>query len=180
MKVWIPSLLYTSKNFKEFTEFKEFVQENEIQIIIDLREREPWFTDKIKNVEVIHKYIKPGETLLDVGRAIKDKHITMKKFCQKIVYEYLLDKKMAVLIICNDGFHTAGYIALVCRYWYYLQKGEVTSHDFIKENREKDFRSCKSKYQVEQAGAIAEYARKIVGWKGFSSNQAKPTGLSLV
>jgi hypothetical protein len=167
MKTWIPSLLFSSRPFKNFEDFKEFVDENDIGLIVDLREKDPWYKTKIE-VEIIHRYIKPGETILDVGRNIKDKHVTMKKFCQKIVIEFLLTKKTPTLIICNDGFQTAGYIALACRYWYQLQKGEInTKEDFIKENAKTDFRSCKSKYQVEQAKAIAEHARGIVRWNGF-------------
>jgi hypothetical protein len=174
MKTWIPSLLFSSRPFKEFEDFTEFIKENEIQVIVDLRERDPWYRKKNlqtkdgEDVEIIHLYIKPGETILDVGRNIKDKHATMKKFCQKIVIDFLLTKKLPTLIICNDGFQTAGYIALVCRFWYYLQKGDLKEEDFIKENAKTDFRSCKSKYQIEQAKAIAEHARGIVRWNGFS------------
>lgn len=166
MKTWIPALLFSSKPLRDFKEFKEFIEENEIGLIVDLREKEPWYKKKF-DLDVLHLYIKPGETHLDIGRAIKDKHITMKKFCQKITCDYLLAKKTPTLIICNDGYHTAGYIALVCRYWYHLQKGDDVPRDFIKENREKDFRSCKTKYQVEQANEIAEYARKMVKWAKY-------------
>lgn len=171
MKTWIPGLLFSSRPLK-FEEFAEFLDDYRIGLIVDFRERDPWYREKFsKNIEIIHLWIKPNEVILDVGRALKDKHTQMKKFCQKIVLDFLVEKQTPVLFICNDGFVSSGYLALVCRYWYFLHKGEgEEKKDFIKENKEKekDFRSCKSKPQIEQVLEIAKYAREISRWFGFN------------
>jgi hypothetical protein len=166
MKVWIDSLLFTAR-----TPLKaEYLKIIDPFLILDLRkrtERSHWYEGTIKTCECISLEIESGKCYYDTGRAVKDKHATIKKICRKMV-NYLKEKK-AVLIVCYDGVSASGYLAMIVKWWYQCLMGQVSKDvDYILEaRRANDFDSAKSKEQREQMVQIKEEALGIMRWEGF-------------
>ena len=166
MKVWIDSLLFTSR-----TPLKaEYLKIIDPFLILDLRkrtERSHWYEGTIKTCECVSLEIEGGKAHYDTGRAVKDKHTTIKRLCKKMI-DYLREKK-AVLIVCYDGVSASGYLAMIVKWWYQCTLGEVSKDlDYVKEARKaNDFDSAKSKEQIEQMKVVKEKALKIMRWEGF-------------
>ncbi len=116
--------------------------------------------------------IETGKSYLDTGRAVKDKHATIKRTCQQLVE--MIKGGSSVLIVCYDGMSTSGYLAMIVRWWYgAIGSGTSATFDcatLVKEARNaNDFNSAKSKDQLAQMEAVRLEALKIMGWenRGF-------------
>jgi hypothetical protein len=180
MKVWIDSLLFTSGVPLK----SETLRVADPRLILDLRKR----TERSHYYEVgplaakgctfISLEIERGKVYHDTGRAVKDKNATMKRICQQIVDR--LRGGEAVLIVCNDGMTTSGFIAIVVRWWYLYSLGKAEKDaDIIKEVRDaNDFTSARDKEQREQMGEIRKEALKIIEWekKGFKMVKRRKVG----
>jgi len=122
-------------------------------------------------VEYLFLEIPANGVVKDTGRAVKDKDVTTKKLCQKIVESLKRDE--CVLIVCYDGMSSSGFIAIICRWWYrYARKEVPADFDYVKEVRDgNDFTSAKAKEQREQMVSVRDYALGIVRWEGFVSKK---------
>jgi len=140
------------------------VKEVDPYLIVDLRKTLGNYKDA---KEVIRLEIPSGSVLKDTGRAVKDKDATMKRLCKRIVDA--LKAKQCVVILCYDAMSTSGFIAIICRWWYLYEMGEVPQDfDYMKQVRDgNDFTSARAKEQREQMAAIREEAIRIVRWQGF-------------
>jgi len=155
MKCWITSLLYSGPLQKK-KELKEF------DVIVNFRERTKtshWYENELdavfESLEIPH-----ASVFKDTGRALKDKDITTKLLCRKIVD--MLHDKRKVLLICRDGMSTCGFIAITCRAWYNNGGKKTTVAELVKEVRDNgDFTSAKAKDQRIQMDALLDYAREI-------------------
>jgi hypothetical protein len=95
---------------------------------------------------------------------VADDLLAIQKLCQKIVLEYMKNNKR-VLLCCQDGVSTCGYIATVCKWWY--EDGDIKT-DLVKQLRERnDFITAKNKHQQRQMKDIMNYAKNIIKWKKF-------------
>jgi len=161
MRCWVASYLYTAP-----TPFKvEYIKEADPFLIVDLRKQTGNY--RYKAEECITLEIPTGGVLKDTGRAVKDKDVTMKKLCQRIVDT--MKRGQCVVIVCYDAMTTSGFIAIICRWWYLYSKGQIPADfDYMKEVRDgNDFTSAKSKEQREQMVSIRDEALRIVRWEGF-------------
>lgn len=134
-----------------------------IHTVVDFRpnqKEKKWYEQPCINLEINNVY-------KDSGRAVKDKDETIKKLCRDIV-DHLNDEE-PVILVCSDGMTHCGYIAMICRWWYFCEHGKVDKDfDYLKEVRDgNDFTSGKSKEQFEQMKAVKEYALGIMRWKSF-------------
>ena len=171
MKVWVDSYLYTAG-----TPFRAAnLEEIGPSFILDLRKRtitSHWYEAAMaeQGGECISLEIEQGKVIYDTGRAIKDKNITIKKLCQKMVN--LLREKVTILILCSDGMSTSGYLAIIVRWWYYCSIGQVTKEldvpAIVAEVRAaNDFTSARSKEQREQMVEVRAEALRIMKWESF-------------
>lgn len=157
MKVWIDSLLLSCGSPLKGEYLKK------VHTVIDFRKNQKekkWYDQECINLEMDNVY-------KDGGRAVKDKDQTIKRLCRDIVDH--LNNEEPVLLVCYDGMTHCGYIAIICRWWYFCQKGKIDKDfDYIKEVRDgNDFTSAKSKEQREQMETVKQDALGRMRWKTF-------------
>lgn len=149
---WIDALLYSAPRLQK-KEMETF------DLVVSLQPRvgrSHWYETVVESVEFLSLEIPEASIHQDTGRAIKDKDISTKKLCRKIV-DHLRDKKR-VAILCRNGYTTAGFLALACKCWY----DTTPLEDAIKTVRDNgDFTTAKSKEQRAQMVRILEYAKEI-------------------
>lgn len=98
-----------------------------------------------------------GSVYKDSGRNVKDKDLSTKQLCRKIVTH--LRRHQPVYIACMDGYTTAGFLALACKGWY---EGIYDTKSLIDPVRlEGDFSTARDKLQRAQMEEIFKYAKEI-------------------
>ena len=128
-------------------------------VVVSTKERvgkSHWYESVLEDTECMSLAIPDRSVHKDTGRAIKDKDISTKKLCRRIVDR--MRQKKRVVIICRDGYSTSGFIALACKCWYDGSSAE----DAINAARDQgDFSTARPKEQRAQLTEILKYAKEI-------------------
>jgi len=131
-------------------------------LIVNLKpktEKSHRYEQVVCGVNFVSLEIPPGSVKEDTGRAVKDKSLSTKLTCRKIVDA--LHENQRVLLICRDGTSTCGFIAVACRAWYEDPRN-ANAAALVQDLRDAgDFRTAKAKEQRAQMDQILEYAREI-------------------
>jgi hypothetical protein len=139
----------------------------DVDVIVNLRNRTDtshWYESEFKGT-VISFPIPFGQSVFkDESHKVKDKDISVKKLCGKIV-KHIEDAKETVYI---HGHECCGIIALAC--WYWLERRP--DFDPVAEVRKLgDFVTGKDREQRAQLEAVKEYADGISRWKKMTKRK---------